>query len=53
MGYDNKSILEHLFVSNNTLKTHMRNIYSKIGVNDRTQAAIWALKNGFGVGISS
>jgi len=53
MGYDNKSILEHLFISNNTLKTHMRNIYSKIGVNDRTQAAIWALKNGFGVGISS
>lgn len=53
MGYDNKSILEHMFISYNTLKTHMRNIYSKIGVNNRTQAALWALKNGFGVGVSS
>lgn len=48
MGYDNNSILDHLCISNNTLKSHIRNIYGKLGVNDRTQAAIWGIKNGFG-----
>jgi DNA-binding NarL/FixJ family response regulator len=48
MGNDNKSILENLCISKNTLKTHLRNIYAKIGVNDRTQAALWAVRNGFG-----
>jgi DNA-binding NarL/FixJ family response regulator len=48
VGYDNKSILDQLCISKNTLKSHIRNIYAKLGVNDRTQAAIWAIKNGFG-----
>lgn len=48
MGFNNKTILDQLCISNNTLKSHTRNLYSKLGVNDRTQAVIWGLKNGFG-----
>ena len=45
-GLENKRIADTLSVSHNTVKTHMRNIYSKLGVNGRTQAAIWAMRNG-------
>ena len=45
-GLENKGIADKLCVSHNTVKTHMRNIYSKLGVNGRTQAAIWAMRNG-------
>jgi DNA-binding NarL/FixJ family response regulator len=34
-------------VSKNTVKTHVREIFQKLGVTDRTQAAVWALRNGF------
>jgi DNA-binding NarL/FixJ family response regulator len=47
MGIDNHGIVEKLSITNNTLKTHTRKIYSKLGVSDRSQAAIWALRNGF------
>ena len=47
MGIDNQGIAEKLTITNNTLKTHTRKIYSKLGVSDRSQAAIWALRNGF------
>ena len=43
----NEAIAERLFISKNTLKTHMTTIYKKIGVSDRTQAALWAFHNGF------
>jgi ATP/maltotriose-dependent transcriptional regulator MalT len=29
-------------VSLNTVKTHIKHIYAKLGVNDRTQAILWA-----------
>ncbi len=45
-GHNNNSIVEKLCISRNTLKTHMRNIYEKLGVSDRTQAAIWAIRHG-------
>lgn len=45
-GKDNKAISERLFISHNTLKTHMRNIFTKIDVSNRTQAALWAIRNG-------
>lgn len=45
-GEDNNTISEGLFISRNTLKTHMRNIFNKIGVSNRTQAALWAIRNG-------
>ncbi len=37
-GLSNKEIGEKLFISENTVKTHVNNIYSKLGVNRRTQA---------------
>ncbi len=46
-GYDTRQILELLCITRNTLKTHLTRIYDKLGVKDRTQAAIWALTNGF------
>jgi len=49
MGLDNHGIMDKLHISKNTIKTHMRNIFSKLGVSDRTQAAIWAIQNGYAV----
>lgn len=37
-GLTNREIAEQLFVSENTIKTHINNIYSKLGVSRRTQA---------------
>jgi len=37
-GYSNQEIADKLFVSLNTTKTHVSNIYSKLGVSRRTQA---------------
>jgi two-component system response regulator DegU len=45
-GLDNATIAEMLSVSVNTVKTHVRNIFIKLDVSDRTQAAIWAFRNG-------
>lgn len=46
-GLTNKDIAERAFVSANTVKTYIRSIYRKIGVERRTQAVLWALENGF------
>lgn len=43
-GYSNSEIAKKLEVSVNTTKTHVRNILQKLSVNDRTQAAIKAIK---------
>lgn len=48
MGCNTKDITEQLVVSKNTLKSHLRNIYRKINATDRTQAAIWAIRHGYG-----
>ena len=37
-GLSNKAIEEKLFISKNTVRTHLKNLYSKLGVNSRTQA---------------
>jgi LuxR family maltose regulon positive regulatory protein len=41
-GLSNKAIQEQLFISNNTVRTHIKNLYSKLGVNNRTQAVLRA-----------
>ncbi|MBM7633230.1 response regulator [Geomicrobium sediminis] len=45
LGKSNKEIASDLFITEKTVKTHMTNIFSKLDVHDRTQAAILALKN--------
>ena len=45
-GLDNSAIAASLGVSRNTVKTHVHNIFSKLGVSDRTQAAILAMRMG-------
>src|SRR6185503_248656 len=45
-GNSNKLIAIHLAVSEDTIKTHMKNILSKLGANDRTHAVTIALKRG-------
>jgi DNA-binding CsgD family transcriptional regulator len=37
-GYSNREIADRLFVSENTVKTHLASVYSKLGVNRRSQA---------------
>jgi LuxR family maltose regulon positive regulatory protein len=44
-GYSNNAMAEQLFVSVSTVRTHLRNIYLKIGVNNRTQAVAVARKH--------
>lgn len=44
-GMFNKEIANILDISERTVKNHISNIFKKIDVNDRTQAAIFAIKN--------
>ena len=45
-GMSNKEIAFALDISENTVKTHVQNIFGKIGVSDRTSAATLAIKRG-------
>lgn len=45
-GMTNQEISEELFIGIKTVKTHVSNILSKLAVADRTQAAIYANRNG-------
>ena len=45
-GMSNKEIGFALDVTENTVKTHVKNIFDKIGVSDRTSAATLAIKRG-------
>jgi DNA-binding NarL/FixJ family response regulator len=46
-GKANKEIGFDLNISENTVKTHVKNIFGKLGVSDRTSAATTAIKRGF------
>jgi LuxR family maltose regulon positive regulatory protein len=45
-GYSNNAMAEKLFVSNSTVRTHLRNISSKLGAGNRTQAVAIARRLG-------
>ena len=47
-GASNKEISQQLFISELTVKMHLASIFRKLQVNDRTKAAILALKAGLG-----
>ena len=44
-GLTNKEIAQKLGISYETVKEHVQHILRKIGVSDRTQAAVWAVRN--------
>ena len=48
MGQANQEIADALEISVETVKEHVQNLLRKISVNDRTQAAVWALRHGLG-----
>lgn len=45
-GLPNKLIARRLDISEKTVKAHLTNIFQRIGVTDRTQAALWAQRHG-------
>jgi DNA-binding NarL/FixJ family response regulator len=45
-GRSNKLIARELGVSEKTVKTHVSNLLGKLGVSDRTQAALYAVREG-------
>ncbi|MEC3885661.1 response regulator transcription factor [Halobacillus sp. HZG1] len=44
LGKSNKEIASDLYITEKTVKTHVSNLLSKLQVHDRTQAAIYAMK---------
>lgn len=44
-GFSNQHIADKLFISSNTVKTHVSNLYKKIGATNRVQAILWATEN--------
>ncbi|MNR61929.1 Response regulator protein VraR [compost metagenome] len=45
-GKSNQELADDLFIGVKTVKFHVTNVLSKLGVEDRTQAAIYAFKHG-------
>ena len=45
-GYDNRQIADALVVSEATVKTHINNIFSKLGATDRSQVVVFAFRRG-------
>ncbi|MGI9178232.1 MAG: response regulator [Pirellulales bacterium] len=48
MGLSNQEIADSLEISVETVKEHVQNLLRKLALNDRTQAAVWALRHGLG-----
>ncbi|MDO4628674.1 MAG: response regulator transcription factor [Planctomycetia bacterium] len=46
-GMSNKEIAAELRISAETVKEHVQHILRKLGVHDRTEAAVWAVRKGF------
>jgi DNA-binding NarL/FixJ family response regulator len=49
-GLPNKLIARRLEISEKTVKAHLTRVFERIGVSDRTQAALWAREHGLGEG---
>ena len=45
-GLTNKQIAQTMNISYETVKEHVQHVLRKIGLTDRTQAAVWAVRNG-------
>jgi len=44
-GHTNQQIARTLGISEKTVKTHCSRLFQRLGVSDRTQAAVWAMRN--------
>ncbi len=51
-GYKNKEMAEKMFISEQTVKNHLHNIFDKLGVSDRLELALFAIHNNLHVGSS-
>jgi DNA-binding NarL/FixJ family response regulator len=49
-GYRNKEIANKLFISEQTVKTHLSNVFQKLEINDRLELALYAMRNGLADG---
>ena len=49
-GFKNKEIAEKIFISEQTVKNHLHNIFDKLGVSDRLELALYAIHNNLHVG---
>jgi DNA-binding NarL/FixJ family response regulator len=47
-GLSNRALATELEISQATVKAHLTKIFATLGVVDRTQAAVWAFRHGFG-----
>jgi DNA-binding NarL/FixJ family response regulator len=45
-GYKNKEMAERMFISEQTVKNHLHNIFDKLGVSDRLELALYAIHKG-------
>jgi two-component system nitrate/nitrite response regulator NarL len=48
LGHSNKMIARELTISEATVKVHLKALLRKLNARNRTQAAIWAIENGYG-----
>jgi two-component system, NarL family, nitrate/nitrite response regulator NarL len=48
-GYKNKEMAEKMFISEQTVKNHLHNIFDKLGVSDRLELALYAIHKGLHV----
>jgi len=44
-GYKNKEIAEKMFITEQTVKNHLHNVFAKLGVSDRLELALYAIHN--------
>ncbi|MEO8477315.1 MAG: response regulator transcription factor, partial [Actinomycetota bacterium] len=49
-GRSNRDIAQHLYLSEKTVKAHLAAVFRKLGVTNRTQAAMMAVQMGMGMG---